>query len=380
MKNILRMAMLLFPLLGLMGSCSSDDDIVFDHEKAAFEIQSDKVLLEVIPPTSTAADEDVYIVGAFNGQDDESVIGNDQWKLTPSEVISQKRGIYLDPTTFVDGKTLADGYHFVSSKQRNEVTALGTVVNRTENYAVGTRTNIYITNWAAYFDEAPAEPTHDGFVVYVDNQTSWDALAMYMWGDADALNGAWPGMQPTGTQVKDGVTYTYFDLGEANSGLTENLIFNNNGGGIQLKDFNFTITRDVYLRITDAGVEEITNEPKHDGFAVFVDNQTSWGDGITLYMWGSVNDLNGGWPGMTPTGTQVINGVTYTYFDMGAANEGLEEHLIFSNSGASQFDGPVYTIDHNLYLRVTDSGATEIDPNGSEESAAKVSPYIAPIR
>lgn len=380
MKNILRMAMLILPLLGLMSSCSSDDDIVFDHEKAAFELKADKILLEVIPPSTTAADEDVYIVGAFNGQDDESVIGNEQWKLTPSEVISQKRGIYLDPATFVQGKTLADGYHFVSSKQRNEVTALGKEVNRTENYAVGTRSNIYITNWAAYFDEAPTEPTHDGFVVYVDNQTTWgNALALYMWGDAE-LAGGWPGMQPTGTQVIDGVTYTYFDLGEDNSGLTENLIFNNNGGGIQLPDFNFTITRDLYLRITDTGVEEITNEPKHDGYAVFVDNQTSWGDGITLYMWGSVNDLNGGWPGMTPTGTQVINGVTYTYFDMGVANEGLEEHLIFSNSGASQFDGPVYTIDHNLYLRVTDSGATEIDPNGSEESEAKLSPYIAPIR
>lgn len=379
MKNILRMAMLLFPLLGLLGSCSSDDDIVFDHEKAAFEIQADKVLLEVIPPSTTAADEDVYIVGAFNGQDDESVIGKDQWKLTPSEVISQKRGIYLDPTTFVEGKTLADGYHFVSSKQRNEVTALGGEVNRTESYAVGTRTNIYITNWAAYFDKAPTEPTHDGYVVYVDNQTSWgNALALYMWGDAE-LAGGWPGMQPTGTQVKDGVTYTYFDLGEANSGLTENLIFNNNGGGIQLSDFNFTITRDLYLRITDAGVEEITNEPKHDGFAVFVDNQTSW-DALSLYMWGDINDLNGAWPGMEPTGTQVVNGITYTYFDFGEANTGKNENLIFNNTNGVQLPDFNFTIDHHVYLRITDSGVTEIDPNGGEESEAKLSPYIAPIR
>ena len=357
------MAMLLLPLSGLMGSCSSDEDLVFDHEKPAFELKADKILLEVIPPSTTAADEDVYIVGAFNGLDSTTVIGNDQWKLTPSETITQKRGIYLDPSTFVAGKTLADGYHFVSSVQRNEVTALGGAVNRTDNYAVGTRTNIYISNWAAYFDPAPIEKEHDGFVVYVDNQTSWgDALTMYMWGDVNDLNGGWPGMQPTGTEVKDGVTYTYFDMGEENSGLTENLIFNNNGGGSQLADFNFTITRDIYLRITDTGVEEITNEPKHDGYAVFVDNQTSWGDGLTMYMWGDVNDLNGGWPGMQPTGTQVINGVTYTYFDMGAGNTGLEEHLIFSNSGASQFDGPVYTIDHHLYLRLTDTGATEISP------------------
>lgn len=377
MKYISRIAMLLMPLLALMSSCSNDENIVFDHEKDAFELKADKILLEVIQPSTTTTDEDVYIVGAFNGLDDASVIGNDQWKLTPSTTIAEKRGIYLDPTTFVAGKSLADGYHFVSSTQRNEVSALGKEVNRTESYNVGTRTNIYISNWAAYFDSAPEEVEHDGFVVYVDNQTSWgDALTMYMWGDVNDLNGGWPGMLPTGTEVKDGVTYTYFDMGEDNSGLTENLIFNNNGGGSQLADFNFAITRDIYLRITDSGIEEITNEPKHDGYAVFVDNQTSWGDDITLYMWGSVNDLNGAWPGMQPTGTQVINGTTYTYFDMGADNNGLEEHLIFSNNGASQFDGPAYTIDHNLYLRITDSGATEISPYDDEATEGRLSPYI----
>ena len=124
MKNILRMAMLLLPMLGLLSSCSSDEDIVFDHEKAAFDIQADKVLLEVITPSNTAADEDIYIVGAFNGLDDESVIGNEKWKLTQSQIIQKKRGIYLDPTEFVEGKTLQDGFHFVSSKQRNEVSLL----------------------------------------------------------------------------------------------------------------------------------------------------------------------------------------------------------------------------------------------------------------
>ena len=38
------MAMLLLPMLGLLSSCSSDDDIVFDHEKAAFDIQADKLV------------------------------------------------------------------------------------------------------------------------------------------------------------------------------------------------------------------------------------------------------------------------------------------------------------------------------------------------
>ena len=368
-RNIIRLAALLLPLLGMVSSCSDKEDIVFDHEQAAFETKADAILMEAIMPASTTAEEDVYIVGAFNGLDDKSVIGNEKYKLTPSETIAEKRGIYLNPHDFVNGKTLADGYHFVSSAQRNEVSALGDTIIRTENPAVGTRTNVYITKWAAYFDPAPEEVTHDGFVVYVDNQTTWDTLTLYMWGDVNDLNGGWPGMAPTGTVVVDGTTYTYFDMGEANAGLAENLIFNNNGGGLQLPDFAYTIDHDVYLRITDTGVEELNAGPKHDGFVVYVDNQTTW-DALTLYMWGDVNDLNGGWPGMAPTGTQTIKGVTYTYFDMGEANTGLKENLIFNNNnGGSQLSDFAYTIDHDVYLRITDSGVEEIGGSSEEKPA-----------
>lgn len=342
-----------------LGSCSGDDDIIFDHERAAFPTQADKILLEAIVPSSTTADEDIYIVGPFNGLDDASVIGNSTYKLTPSEEITQKRGIYLDPSAFVSGKTLSDGYHFVSSVQRNEVTVLGDTVIRTESPAPGTRTNLYISQWAAHFDPAPVEPTHDGFTVYVDNQTSWgDAITVYMWGDVNDLNGGWPGMTPTGKQTKDGVEYTYFDMGDANAGLTEHLIFSNNGAS-QLADFTYTIDHDVYLRVTDTGVEEIGAQPVHDGYTVFVDNQSGW-DALYLYQWGDVNDLNGSWPGATPTGTQVVNGVTYTYFDMGAANNGLKQNLIFNNGNGTQLADFSYTIDHDVYLKITESGVEEL--------------------
>ncbi len=301
-------------------------------------------------------------MGAFNGLDDESVIGNEQYKLTPSEDISAKRGIYLDPDAFVNGKTLADGYHFVSAAQRNEVTALGDTVIRTESPAVGTRTNIYISKWAAYFDtvEEDEDVEHDGFVVYVDNQTSWSTLYLYMWGTVNDLNGAWPGMTATGTQVIGGVQYTYFDMGASSTGYEENLIFND-GEGTQLADYAYTIDHDIYLRVTDSGVEEIEVGVSHDGYVVYVDNQTTW-DAVTLYMWGDVNDLTGAWPGMQPNGTQEIDGVTYTYFDMGADNTGLNENLIFNNNGGgSQLADYNYTIDHDVYLRITDSGVEEID-------------------
>lgn len=101
--------------------------------------------------------------------------------------------------------------------------------------------------------------THDGYTVYVLDHTGWDAIALYMWGDVNGLNGAWPGMNVTGTQTVKGIEYKYFDMGAANTGLSESLIFNNNNGGVQLKDYGYTITKDIYLEVTASGVRAITN-------------------------------------------------------------------------------------------------------------------------
>ena len=254
----------------LLGACAQEE-IVFDHEKPAFETKEGMILLEVIVPTSTKADDVIYISGAFNGGD-EAAKGDVTWQLEKSTTIDKKWGIYLDPSTFVEGKTLADGYRFISVREGEERTAKNEAVNRTENPAPGTRTNIYVSFWNMFFYVAP-EIEHDGPVLYVDNKTSWDALALYAWGDAEAFGG-WPGMQPTGEVVLDGTTWTYFDLGEANRGLNLNLIFNNNGGGSQLADYNVTLDKDEYfLVITDEGVEAANSIPSHEGtIRVYVDN------------------------------------------------------------------------------------------------------------
>ena len=353
----------LLTLTGLLTGCKSDEDITFDHERQQFETRADRILLEFIAPFGTTADEEIYITGAFNGE--EEAVGNPQYLLTKAPNNNIKWGIYLDPSTFVGGKSLADGFRFYSKNQGKEFTTAGDEALHTDNPGVGTFTNIWGQRWESYYwsgGEAP-EPEHDGFAVYVDDQTGWDVLTLYMWGDINNLNGDWPGMSVTGTWNHDGVTWKYFDMGEANNGLIENMIFNNGGAGIQLPDFNFTIERNVYLRITADGVEEIGLEPsvKHDGYAVFVYDETGW-DALNLYMWGDTNNLNGDWPGMEVTGEQTINGITYKYFDMGEANTGLGENLIFSNAGASQLADFAYTIDHDVYLHITTAGVTEIDP------------------
>ena len=362
-KKLYSLLLILLAFTGLMSSCSDSKELVFDHERQQFETRSDRILLEFIAPFGTTADEEIYITGAFNGEDE--AIGDPQFLLTKAPNSNVKWGIYLDPSTFVGGKSLADGFRFYSKNQGKEFTTAGEEAQHVDNPAIGTFTNIWGQRWESYYwsgGEAP-EPEHDGFCVYVDDQTGWDVLTLYMWGDINNLNGDWPGMQVTGTWNHGGITWKYFDFGEANTGLVENLIFNNGGAGVQLADFNFTIERNLYLRITADGVEEVGAEPtvKHDGYAVFVYDETGW-DVLNLYMWGDTNNLNGDWPGMEVTGEQTINGLTYKYFDMGEANTGLGENLIFSNAGSNQLADFAYTIDHDVYLHITTSGVTEIDP------------------
>ena len=362
-KKLYSLILAVLTLTGFMSSCSSKEDIVFDHERQQFETRADRILLEYIAPFGTTTSDEIYITGAFNDWD---TSGDPQWLLTKGPTSDIKWGIYLDPTTFIPGTSLGDGFRFYSKAQGQEVTLTGDYAIHNDDPSIGTFTNIWGQRWEAYYwegGEAP-EPEHDGFCIYVDDQTGWDALALYAWGDAEVFGG-WPGASVKGTWKHEGVTWKYFDFGEANTGLVEHLIFNNAGQGTQLADFDFTINRNVYVKITPEGVEEISTDepvpPTTDGFAVYIDDQTGW-DAISLYMWGDVNNLNGDWPGMQVSGTWDYQGVTWKYFEMGEANTGLAEKLIFNNNGqGTQLNDFDFTIDRNVFLRVTPEGVEELD-------------------
>ncbi len=351
----------LLPVMALT-ACDDKEEIVFESQLPQFELRSDAVLYEVIMPQGTLAEEELYISGAFNGGD-ELAVGDPRWRLEPAENVDYKWGIYLFPSDFAEGKTPADGFHFVSAVNGAERTLKGLEVTHTDYAALGQRVNITVQRWQSYFEkeEDPGEIEHDGYAVFVDDQTGWDNLYLYQWGEVNDLGGSWPGATPTGTVDIKGVTYKYFDMGEANKGLGQNLIFNN-GDGTQLADFGYTIDHDLYVRITADGCEEIDpdNAVTHDGYVVYVADITGW-DKLYLYQWGEVNDLGGSWPGAEPTGTQVINGVTYKYFDMGEANAGLGQNLIFNNGDGTQLADFGYTIDHDVYLEVG-KAVKEIDP------------------
>ena len=356
-------------LLSILGLCSlvltgcSEDEVVFDHELPMFETREGQQLLEVIMPNGTIAGDEIYIVGDFNGGQ-EVAVGDPQWQLEQSAKNGIKWGIYLDPKTFVEGKTLADGYYFYSASQREEVTLDNKPVLHKEQPQLGGRINVTVNRWAAYFDKPldPSEIVHDGYVIYVVDNSGYDELALYAWGDAEAF-GPWPGITPTGNVEIDGVKYKYFDTGEANKGLSLNLIFNNNNNGAQLKDYAAVLDKDYYLELTPDGVVEFDPGTviKHDGYVAYVIDNTGY-DELALYAWGDA-EIFGPWPGTLPTGEQVVNGITFKYFDLGEANNGLAENLIFNNNNHNkQLADYKMTLDHDVYLELTETGVVEIDP------------------
>ena len=103
--------------------------------------------------------------------------------------------------------------------------------------------------------ELPTIPASN-YYIYVDDQTGWDALGLYAWGDSE-LFGAWPGEASVGeVEINDSKTlYKVFLLDT--EGGNYNLIFNNWNNGKQLDDYNIIASRDYYFRIDESGVTEL---------------------------------------------------------------------------------------------------------------------------
>lgn len=382
-------------------SCTVAEPIVFDHELQAFETREGQILIEGIMPLASAADEEIYIVGPFNG-DSLNAYKNPAYLMERSSAIPSKWGIYLNPSDFMDGKTLADGFTFISVKQGAERSALGEAVSHTLDIKAGEWANVYVDKWAKYFqkNDGPQKlPTHDGTVrVYIIDQTGWEAIALYQWGDENNLGGGWPGAAVTGTLDYEGTLYKYFEYDEAAVvGKSQNLIFNNNGGGIQLGDFALTFeagTPDYFLLVTADGVTSLDAPqpeeklPEHDGKVwVSILDQTEW-EAITLYQWGDENNLGGSWPGLAVTGTFDYKGKTWKYFEYDeSAVVGKGQNLIFNNNGGgTQLGDYALTFEEGVLdylLVVTASGVTPYSEGGDDPTPepdpknATVTIYVA---
>ena len=389
---------LILPVLTLAASCAKTEPIDYAHEQQAFKTLSDKILLEVIMPQASASTDEIYIVGAFNGG--EAAIGNASYLMTHSETITSKWGIYLDPAQFQGGKTLADGFTFYNVEQGYERSSRNEAVSHTLTIGAGQWANVYADKWEKYFlpvdpDEGKIVlPEHDGVRIYIIDQTGWDAIALYQWGDVNNFGGEWPGAQVAGTWTADGQEYKYFEYGDDIFGLAQNLIFNNNGNGTQLADYNVTFTegvQDYFFQVTADGAtlldgpggggsvdpgpgpEPQPEQPKED-VVVFVQDLSGW-DELALYTWGDKNvageDLCGDWPGIAPAGTQKVGTVVYKVFELKDAL-GRSENLIFNNNGAGSQTGDLALILEEVqFVQLADDGegtivATVIDPTSPD--------------
>lgn len=365
MKKIVLFLMISF--IALFSGCNDLEDIVFDHEKQQFPTKENAILLEIILPTGSLVDDEYYIIGDFNGGED--AIGDPEWRLEKAPQGNSKWGIYLMPSSFQNGKTLTDGFTFYSKRQGGERSVKDEPVIHTLDVQLGSFTNVWVNRWESYFGEVEK----NSYSIYVNNQTGWDEITLYSWGDVE-LGGGWPGMLPTGTEEINGVIYTVFDLGEETKDLTVNLIFNNNNQGKQFDALqDFTINRDVYLIITDGSFEEVDpNVSPYLGYTIYVEDNSGW-DEIALYGWGDI-ELGGGWPGLQPTGTKELNGVIYTYFELGEDTNDKNINLIFNNNdGGEQFDAmQEFIVNRDVYLKITKDSFEEINPNETPYSGYTV--------
>ena len=373
---------LILPVLALAASCAKTEPIEYAHEQQAFQAQSDKILLEVIMPQASASTDEIYIIGAFNGND--AAIGNASYRMTHSENITSKWGIYLDPAQFQGGKTLADGFTFYNVEQGYERSSRNEPVSHTLNIGPGQWANVYADKWEKYFKPADPDegkvvlPEHEGVRIYIIDQTGWDAIALYQWGDVNNLGGEWPGAPVSGTWTANGQEYKYFEYGDEIFGLSQNLIFNNNNGGTQLADYNVTFAegvKDYFFLVTADGVSEAPNPaegggsaiPEHDGVRVWVDDQTGW-DEIALYQWGDVNNFGGDWPGAQVAGSETLAGIEYKYFEYGDDIFGLAQNLIFNNNNnGTQLADYNMTFEEGVkdyFFQVTADGVTPLDGPG----------------
>ena len=392
MKKYLKFLMLL-PFMGLLASCNLGDSEPVG--KYAFETDDNMILIEAKLPTGSYDTDEIYIAGAFNGAETDSYVADEKWRLTQSAVNINLYGVYLDPATFVEGTSLADGFWLYSKNSGLSLTTKKELATFTSNADKGQRTSIVVSQWGEPVREyVPTLPDHPGTIrVYVENQAGWEAIALYQWGTENNLGGSWPGAQPTGTEVINEVEYTYFEYKvEDVDGKSQNLIFNNNGGGVQTADMPLTFSKDVvdhFYRIFNEKDCEVVEDPlkvpeklpEHEGtIRVYADNQAGW-EALALYQWGSENNLGGSWPGAQPTGTETIAGVEYTYFEYAVADvEGKSQNLIFNNNdgGLQTADMPVTfsadVVDHFFVIfnekdcEVIEDPMNRVPPgSGSEE-------------
>lgn len=351
-------------------ACRNEDSIIFEHEMPQFELKDDAILLEMIAPQGTQINDTIYIVGEFNGG--EEAIGQIEWQLENSVDNDVKWAIYLNPSMFVDGKNLSDGFYFYSVKNGKERSISNTDFVHKLDVSLGTRTNVTVSRWESYFQSNNDENggnVPDSYVIYVKDGTGWGDTYLYAWADGNpTIFGNWPGVLPDAQTEINGITYNCYYTGEANKGTTHNFIFNNNKGS-QFDVMSLALDKDYYYSITSSGYVEIdpetgnpiTQDPEPK-YIIYVEDDSRWGD-LAIYGYWDGSPVTPVWPGLTMKTTEIIKGVTYKCFFLDESYTDRDMYLIFNdNKNVQQLGDLKIKVNRDFYFRITSTSAQEIDP------------------
>ena len=108
--------------------------------------------------------------------------------------------------------------------------------------------------------------------------------------------------------------------------------------------------------------ENNTEFPAHDGYRIYAIDNTGW-ESLLVYMYGTVNNLGGSWPGVKSSGKITVKGREYTYFNVAqSAAYGNTEKLIFNDGNGKQIPSsgePSLTFDKkaDYFFTVTEQEA-----------------------
>lgn len=140
----------------------------------------------------------------------------------------------------------------------------------------------------------------------------------------------------------------------------------------------FTLPAQGYAVYVATGNEQQPAEPENPdqpvpagGYNIYVENNVGW---APLYIYAYRNDapsVFGNWPGREISETTQVGGVTYKVLRDVEATD-LQQTFILNNNSGSQVDVTgSFAIDRDIYLRLTSTGAYEIEP-GTENPSVVV--------
>ncbi|MDE7462384.1 MAG: starch-binding protein [Muribaculaceae bacterium] len=209
--------------------------------------------------------------------------------------------------------------------------------------------------------------------VYVANEVGYANPHIYLWGDINDLGGGWPGIASAGTVTEDGVEYVKFIIPAEAEGKAEHLIFNNNAGD-QLNDLAYTFgtETDIYTTATATGLvlgKPGTTTPVEpaSNYTLYISNEVGYAN-PHIYLWGDVEALGGGWPGIAPSGSVIVGGIVYNKYVV-PASAGQTENIIY-NDDTTQLADYEFTFgsEKELYFNSFSTGLALNENPGAGET------------